>query len=100
MEGVTYSIDGILRDTVRRAIMWDAAYTLRSHEFSRLGGYYRLLGRLDIAFTVGAVTADEYARLSGDICFLGVNDHAGRHEEDRQALAEKCARAHEEGGWI
>lgn len=100
MEGAPCSIDGILRDTVRRAIMWDAAYTLRSHEFSRLGGYYRLLGRLDIACTVGAVTPEEYARLSSDICFLGVNDHAGSHEEERHALAEKCAKAHEEGGWI
>lgn len=46
------------------------------------------------------MTPEEYARLSGDICFLGINDHAGRHGDERAALADKCAKAHEEGGWI
>lgn len=100
MKDVSYTIDGALRDTVRRMIMLDAAYTLRSHKYSVLGGYNRLLGRLDMAFTVGAVTSGEYARLSGEICRLGVNDNAGKYGAEREAMADACMDAHEAGGWL
>lgn len=100
MGEVSYSIDGALRDAVRRMIMLDAAYALRSHEYSVLGGYNRLLGRLEMAFVVGAVTSGEFASLSGDICRLGVNDNAGRHAAEREALADSCMNAREAGGWM
>lgn len=100
MGEISYSIDVALRGAVRRMIMLDTAYSLRSHDYSVLGGYNRLLGRLEMAFIIGAVTPGEYAHLSGEICRLGVNDHAGKYAAEREDLADRCMEAREVGGWV